>query len=322
MDSDEKINFLKAKIPTILGVGVLLVSIIAGIFLVTNQQVLNSKAAAPLTPKDITVANVSSTDAAIFWQTDVLATGFVQAGPSQNLGLTFKDDRDSTIPKPHFLHFVTLTNLAPNTTYYYRITSGVSTFPRDQILSFKTGPELPTGSTQPIIGTVLDSSSRPVTESIVVLEIPGAQRLATLTKGTGGFILPLSTLRSSDLSQGFDPSAQNVLMTLNIFNNLNRSTINISPPFENLILPPITLGLNLDLTAQLPTAVPSPVQNDKLKKYDLNSDGVVNSLDQSIIIKNLGRKGPNLPADLNGDGMVDQKDLSLMINFISNPKLP
>ena len=43
---------------------------------------------------------------------------------------------------------------------------------------------------------------------------------------------------------------------------------------------------------------------------DLNGDGVVNSLDASILNSHFGQNYP--PADLNQDGVVDAKDLAIL----------
>ncbi len=54
--------------------------------------------------------------------------------------------------------------------------------------------------------------------------------------------------------------------------------------------------------------------------FDLNNDGKTNSLDLAIITRNAGKKTSTLQdenikkADLNGDGTIDKKDADLLIS--------
>ena len=50
------------------------------------------------------------------------------------------------------------------------------------------------------------------------------------------------------------------------------------------------------------------------KPYDLNTDGVVDLSDVSIVINQLGAGGDNLPADFNCDQIIDLSDFSMLIS--------
>lgn len=303
----------EVRIPTLLGLGVLLAGLVGGVLLVTTSQVFKTRASISETPKSIALANLSEARASIYWQTDQPATGFVQAGPSAALGLTFRDDRDTQAPEPHQLHFITLSNLTPNTVYYYKISSGTNTYPPGEPFSFKT----PTGKTtpsnlSPLIGTILDSNVQPVTEAIVTLELPEAQSLAAVTKLAGNFILPLTEIRNLALTESLILPEAGLSGKLIVFNQTKRSEIAIKLPFITTTLPQITLGQNMDLSS--PPASPSATST----QYDLNNDGVVNSLDLAIVIKNRGKSPKNKQTDLNRDGVVDQKDVDIINRYIPN----
>lgn len=313
----------ETRIPTILGLGVLLAGLAGGVLLVTTNQIFKTRANTSDTPQSIALANISGSQISIYWQTDQPTTGFVQAGPTTALGLTFRDERDSQSPEPHQLHFITLENLTPDTVYYYKVSSGANTYPPGEPFSFKT----PTGKTSPsnsppLIGTVLDSDSQPVTEAMVTLELPDAQSLAVVTKLAGNFILPLAEIRNRDLVESFTFPEAGLSGKLTVFNRTKRSDVIIELPFTATTLPQITLGQDLDLSS--PPASPSTAAT----RYDLNADGVVNSLDLSTVIKNQGplrqsaseaSKNPkNERTDLNGDGVVDQKDIDIINRYIPN----
>ncbi|MDO8570027.1 MAG: fibronectin type III domain-containing protein [Candidatus Daviesbacteria bacterium] len=288
------------KIPTLLGLGVLLIGLLGGVFLVSRNElaVFQTKATKFVEPQKITVTNLSGNSATIYWQTNEPSPGFIKAGQSSSsLDLIFNDDRDTGTPKPYKLHFVTLINLSPNTTYYYKIFSGTNSYP-NQPLSFKTSTDVPSSPNSPLIGQVVDENSQPVTEAFVNLSIPGSSDVTTITKVSGNFILPLTSL--ADLSS--NPQA-----VLTVFSGEKSSKINLILPFAKNSLPQIILGQDLDLSAQEST--PSPTST---VKYDLNNDRMVNALDAGIVFNNFGKKGKNILGDLNKDEIVDQKDVDIL----------
>lgn len=297
------------KIPTLFGLGLLVVGLIGGVWLVTQSKtgMWQTKASTTATPKNIALVNLADTSATVMWQTDEETTGFIQAGVSGSLDLTFRDERDLKIPQPHRLHFVTLTNLAPNTVYYYKLSSPPSLYPKDP-LSFRTLAPLSPSSSQPVIGTVLDADL-PVSEAFVSLEIPGVYKTAAITKLGGSFILPTTQLRSSTTEEIFDINKTQAKTTLTVFNLDKSSRVNLTLPLSQNQLPPIRLGQDLDFgqTQASPAA--------DLTASDLNSDGVINSVDSSIVLKNFGKDKIFKGADLNHDGVVDEKDLQIINQF-------
>lgn len=264
----------EVKIPTLLGLAVLIIGLGVGIFLVSQNQILKSKASQNIIPKKINVVNINGNSASIYWQTDQPVSSFIQAGPMPSLGLTFKDDRDTLSPKAHLLHFVTLTGLTPDTTYYYKITTGSTSYPGGIPFTFKTSSASKASPHQPLIGTVMDSTLQPVTESLLTLEVPGNQPIATITKVGGNFILPLISLQNID----------KLPASLIVFDLERSSTVSLILPPTQAVLPPITLGQNLDLTNRVTTPEASP--STTINKHDLNGDGIVNALDRAIIYKN------------------------------------
>ncbi|MDO8498704.1 MAG: fibronectin type III domain-containing protein [bacterium] len=302
----------EVKIPTLLGLGVLLTGLVIGVFLVTQNQSLKSRASQPLNLQNMALVNLSDTQASVYWQTDQESTGFVQAGTTPSLDLTFKDERDLQPPQNHRLHFVTLKNLTPQTTYYYKIHSGAGTYPAGNPLTFTTAASLPLFNYNPLVSTVINNSSQPVSEALVTLEIPGAQKLATITKLGGNFILPLTGIKTADFSESFRWEDASSSATMTVFDNGSSSRLTLPMPLQNITLPTIILGQDLDLAPKVSS--PSP----EVVTFDLNGDGVINSLDLGVVLKNYGKKNFEAKADLNKDGKVDQKDVKLINKAIPN----
>lgn len=243
-------NILQKRIPTIFALAIMLISMVGGVALITTNQAVRIQANASLKPKGVTVVNLGATSASVYWVTDQEAIGFIEAGQNQTLLNTFKDDRDIQEPKIHRLHFITLDNLDPNTTYYYKIHSGGVVYPENGLEQFKTTPDLGQTDYLPIIGNIINKDSQPVQEAIISLDIPGAQTVATITKYAGNFILPLSELKTKDLSQKFNLSIPRSSQ-IQVFNWEQSSQIILDLPQPlPQPLPPIIFGQDLDLTSK------------------------------------------------------------------------
>ncbi len=309
----------KFRIPTLLGLGIIISAITAGVFLVLKEQTITSQASPNLTVQNITLTNLSDDSATIFWQTSAALPSFITLGSQNPSETTILDDRDTIPasdnagPKARLLHYATIKNLLPKTTYRYKITSGNSSsdtfeFTTAAPLNFQTGQ-------RPVIGSVLDGD-KPLAEAVAILSITNAATQSALIKEDGNFLIPISQVRKADLSEGISLT-ENTTAKLTILSTKGQAAaIFRLADFENG-LPPIVLGENLDLTSL----------KENLTKYDLNADGGINSTDYSIVFQNLGplreafpqRKqvGKNPKADLNSDGVVDQKDLDLISKQIN-----
>lgn len=300
------------KIPTLLGLLALAIGLGIGIYLLTQNQNLKSKADISASPKNVAIANIGAKSASIYWQTDIPAQGFIKAGATESMGLIFRDDRDPEAPQIHQLHFVTLTNLSPSTTYYYQISSGASVYPPKGVLKFTTAPDLPTANFNPVMGAVVDSTKQPVKEAVITLQIPGAQPLAAITKVAGNFVLPLTEIRDSSLTKNFEFNSSGITADFAVTDWQSSSTGKVTVYDSGTQIPPVTLGRTIPTAA---ISIPPPKTatiSAQIKQFDLNSDGKVDNLDISITLRNFGKNPKQKEADFNKDGVVDQKDLQLI----------
>lgn len=291
----------KFRIPTLLGLTIITAGIGIGVFLVLKEQTFISSAKPDIDPFDITFSNISEDSVALSWQTNTEVASFVtfgQANPNERISL---EDQDNDKPKPHKIHYVTFKNLLPKTIYQTKIVSGKK--PSD-VLTFETAqpPTIQTGFA-PIIGTILDNSE-PITEGVVYLSIAGASIQSSPIKPSGTYLIPVSQIRKSDLSDTY-PLNTGQVGKLTIISGKGKSQVLFELKLSSNSLPPLRIGENIDLT------IPQPVV------YDLNGDGQVNATDNAIILQNFGSNPKEKRADLNGDGVVDQKDLDLMAKQIN-----
>lgn len=302
-------NFLtKFKIPTLLGLGIIISGIATGVFLTFKNQGIISQASPDISAQDITISNLSDSSVTISWQTSIPTPSFITLGTQNPNEITVLDERDkeSTGPKSHVLHYVTIKNLLPKTTYQYKIISGNKS---SEIFSFTTTTPLNSQSKiGPVIGSAV-SDNKPLEEGIAFLSITDATTQSALVKSGGHFLIPISQIRTTNLTENFNIIEDSVAKLTIIAPNGQASVLFKPLEFDNG-LPPISIGDNLDLT----------IETEDPTKYDLNGDGRINSADSSIILQNKGpvsssTKSPK--ADINQDGFIDQKDMDRLIRQFS-----
>jgi len=306
------------KIPTLLGLALLITALAFGVigYLQKTKEGLQEK---PFyLPEGIQVLNLQDNQATIVWSTNNATLGQVIFGTGSSLNVTQADNRDQDSLKEHFVHFVTLNDLKPNTKYFFKIKSSSFTYP-EQPLDFKTAKTINNSEdhplNKPIKGTVLNTNLNPIDEALIFLKIEDAQDMATFTSTAGNFIIPLTDLRSKSLESYYQLSGQKIPATLLIKKGDLSSEVKITLPQDISTLPPLTIGQNLNLEEYLASSEARLKKQKNLEspeiigKFDLNNDKKVNSLDLAKVIDLYNSKQNDKKADFNSDGVIDQKDI-------------
>lgn len=310
-------NF-KFRIPTILGLSIIIFGIIIGVFLVLGKQTFISKATPDISPQNITITNITDNSVTISWQTQSPVTSFLTYGQINPNEQTALDDRDVKLPSAYLIHYVTLKNLLPKTDYQYKIFSGATS---TDTFKFSTAtPATNQTSFRPVIGSVL-TEDKPLDEGIAYLSITDAILQSALIKTNGNFLIALAQIRKTNLSAVFLP-ADDTTVKLTIQSAKGQSNILFKLGDFNKELPPIKLGEDLDFISNPPIPDSSSQPSQNLTKYDLNDDGKINSTDNAILLQNFGNSPKNKKADLNNDGIVSQKDVDLMSQEIRKFNAP
>lgn len=311
------------RIPTLLAILILVVAVILGGILLSYRENVRNTLRKINSPKNIQVANIGENSATIIWQTDALTQSEIIYGIKQ-LGQSALDERGSKKNLVRLTHFVVLKNLAPSTSYTYKIKLAQFEYP-DKPLTFTTARRLidqPSTDKSPLVlnpplrGSVIEKNLDPVDEAIVVLAIPGVSSVAAPTVTAGNFIVPLTKLISSDLKELYilKPKTEG---RLEILKGSSKSIINLILPISDFSLPAIKLGQNYDLRETLASQSASPIKPIQISKFDLNSDGEINSIDLSILLDNIKKAPRSKNGDLNEDGVIDQKDVELIKKSLS-----
>ena len=196
----------KKQIPTILGLLVLVVSLIAGLLLFSDGTGVFAPRATPeTTPKNVKVTNLTDKSFTVSFYTDEATSGFVKFGIEDgSLKSQASDDRDqlSGTIGDYRLHHVTVRGLNPNTTYFYTLgTASVSRFDNNGApFTVRTLPA-PSGTppvSKTIYGTVVNEAGSAAEGSIVYVLSEGVGEMSSLVKSSGSWAIALANARQSD----------------------------------------------------------------------------------------------------------------------------
>ncbi len=239
------------RLPTIVGLLLVLAAIAGGVVLIRKGPSLFLRAAPELTPTQIKITNVNDASFTISWITDEATSGFIKYGLDKNPNFTAADDRDqlSGDTKSFLTHHVTVKNLKPSTTYFFKIGSGSKIFDNNgQAYQIKTASIISSSPPHNDVayGTVVDQNNNPVEGAIVYLSLANANPASSLTKSSGSWVIPLNLIRSADLSAyatyDKDASIEEIFIQASTTGTATvvATTKNDSP------MPKITLGQNFD----------------------------------------------------------------------------
>jgi len=246
-----KNQLFNKRIPTILGIGLVILGVILTSVVVKIQTSLRSKASNSQKPQNVKVTNLSDNSFTITYQTDAAATGSINYGKRKELGNTELDDLDKEKGdfSPKNIHSISVKKLSPNTEYFLVIISGENTFLNNGVpFRIETGPNIssPSALQSKIKGKVVLPDGNPPIDAIVYLSSDNSQLLSTVVGKNGEFNFSLKQLRSEDLGSYFK-SDENTSFKLEAIGKSLKSTVSTS--LNNLdSIPTITLSNDYDFT--------------------------------------------------------------------------
>lgn len=203
------------RIPTLLGVVVLLVGLAAGVFLVGRQQLLGIQAGPTALPRNVKIVNRGNNSFTVTWISDVPVTGFLKYSDNPaRLTLPAGDARDqiSGATNQYTTHYVDVNGLTADKTYYFEIGSGSQMYnDGGKPYQIRTAPAGTAPAEDVTNGKILNVSNTGVSGALVYVDVTGGETLGTLTKNDGSFRLALSNARdSSGKFVVYDKTKENV----------------------------------------------------------------------------------------------------------------
>ncbi len=187
------------KIPTIIGILVLILGTAAGIILVATSKQFKLGASPDITPQDVRVTNITASSFTVSWITDKPTIGYVIYGTSSS-------SINQNTPTPQTaqsIHWMQVQSLNPGSQYFFKINSGGSDFDNNGApWTGSTGPQI--SQAQPaasmVSGSVEDQGGLPAVGVVVYVTIQGVSPLSAYTSSTGSWVIPLNTARTTDLT--------------------------------------------------------------------------------------------------------------------------
>lgn len=204
-----KKKVLDRRIPTVVGVAVLVLGLVAGGLLFSQGTGVFAPRATPqTTPKSIKLTNVTESSFTVTYLTDAASEGSVKYGtdpetPSSRNAQVATDDRVQlgTSPTSQFqTHHITIRGLQPNTQYYYLLSSSGEDYDNSgQAFTVTTAQRSGApAAAKTIYGSVTTDSGTPADGAIVYVAFEGAGLLSSLVKQSGSWAVPLSNARTPD----------------------------------------------------------------------------------------------------------------------------
>jgi len=259
-----KVNLQSKRLPSLLGLFILLIVLAGGVLLIQKIRALNIKAASETSPSQVRITNVGSYSFTVSWITQNQNTGLVEFGESAKLGQSQKDTRDKerAVSEKYQTHYIVVDGLKSETKYFFKIvSSGAKYGNSDKPFEVTTGPQKVPNDNDLAQGKILTPDGNPASGAIVYLSIANAIAQSALTDSEGNWMIPLSTARSLDLQNfsNYDRNAQ--VEEIFVQGDSETASATLTTGNDNPA-PDITLGQTYNFLGQLPqtTSTPSPIK--------------------------------------------------------------
>lgn len=197
------------KIPTIIGLLLVVFGVASGVFLVAQRQNIKVKSSPEVSPQNVRITNVTSGSFSVSWTTGANASGFISWGETASMGniANETDQEKSTV------HSINVIGLKADTTYFFKINSEGSLFDNNgvswQVKTAKDLGEVPIGNI--LQGTVRTATGQPPQKAILYINIPGATSQSTQTSTDGAWALNIANAVSTNLTSYAELKQDDVL---------------------------------------------------------------------------------------------------------------
>lgn len=297
---------LKKRIPTIVGLLLLIFGALGGVMFINQKTDFLPRAAPEYTPQKVKITNVSENGFTISWITKEATIGFVKFGEATgNLNQTAIDDRDllTGTSSEYRTHYISIQNLKPSTAYYFKLGSQ-----KNQLFDNNGEPfslTTPAALTTPppadtAYGTVITPANTPAEGAIVYVSMGNSTPVSALVKQNGNWATNLSTARTVDFAS-YSQYDQNTRIDLMVQPATGEVAQAITSVGNTKPVPTITLGQTLDFSNQTEPAKsqtaaeetggdavePTPLPESKFSLQDIQ---VIES-DKTLSITTLPKDG-------------------------------
>lgn len=245
-----KTGLFNKRIPTILGVVILIGGLVTGVLLVGKPQSLLTKAGPTSVPKNVKISNKEADSVTVSWTTDIPVTGLLRYSDNPaSLSLPGADVRDLVTGEAGVFttHYVVITNLKPSTSYYFEIVAGSASYnDGDSPYQTRTSASSSAGVEDMISGKILSPTGQGVEGAVVYVEIDGGETMSVLTKNGGSWQMDLGKVRS-DKGQVLTYDKQNQRVSLFVQGGALGTATALTDTASDSPVKDIVMGTNVNL---------------------------------------------------------------------------
>lgn len=253
----------RKNIPTILGLLILFVGLVAGVFLVRSTSTTSflPRATPETTPKNLKITNITDTSFSVSWLTDASTVGFVRFGTNAtNLSSTANDDRDQTSGSTglYKTHHVTVRALKPVTTYFFKIGTGTRELYDNSGSPFSQATTTAISSqARTIYGQVSLANGSPAPGALVYVSADSLAPMSAIVQSSGSWVLSMAQARTKDLKSAAVLAPETLLSFLVLSPNDSTTSVVTATLANAQPVPQIILGQNQDFTGTIPAPTPT-----------------------------------------------------------------
>lgn len=248
------------RIPTIIALGLLFVSIWVTSYLIQTGVIFVGRAGPDKTPQNINVSNITDSSFTLSFTTNAKTVAGLSVEEKGSSPFIVFDNRNknSNDQTEFYSHFITVPDLKPETIYNFSILSSGETFLDDgKKYSVKTGAAIssPPPKQNPVTGKIILRDGKDAGDTIVELQVGGAQSITARTKDDGSFIIPTNSIRTQFLNNYFilEPNQELKIRALK-----QDMTASVTTLFKNSeAIPQIILTSNYDFVDTDVEEIPS-----------------------------------------------------------------
>lgn len=264
----------KKQIPTLLGLSILVVALVAGLLMFgQGTGVFAPRATPETTPKKIKITNISDKAFTVSFYTAEATTGFIKYGESKSsLKTQASDDRDqlSGSVGEYNLHHITVRGLIPGVTYFYVLGTGSGNFDNQGepfSITTATDPKTPPPASKTIYGSVTTAGGTPAAGAVVYVTINGVNDMSSLVRSSGSWAVSLSNARSAD-GQSYATIGDDDLLQIFVQGNELSQGVSFTTSVSDA-QPVDDLTLGTDRVADASSKkIPPDVRNDQADPLD------------------------------------------------------
>ena len=261
------------KLPTLIGLIVLIISLGFGVFFINSRQNFRLGAQAEALPSDVKITNLTQTSFTVSWTTSIPTSGFVKWGVSEKSIQKIASEERTGLS---LTHHITVTNIETGSQFFFKINSNNSDWDNNGTAwSGSTNTSGVSGEQQFFAsGTIVDEKGNPLPEALIYLMTDG-YTLSTLTSENGSWIIPVSSY--VDIQD-----VENTLYEISIIDAKGNSSSAVIYAGSASQTPSITINKSYDFRSFKPSengglpesSVQVPVDAAISSRFEITSDSL------------------------------------------------